>query len=224
MTIPETYPRGTTSLKNVAGAIFRYRWAFVWTVVTIGITVLVTALTPRQYESCTSILVQNLRASGIITPEASTAPAAAMPVQETEASTPLPLPAGLPSEYASRTASAPEATMPAFTERSEVRMQDVLHEKLTESWSERLSSTYSHRHISSGQHNRADGEFGGARGNGPSTVQGSGVRGNRPEIAYDQQGKVDYVTYTVNAREVLELESRYTPEFNQIITIQPQDV
>jgi hypothetical protein len=55
-------------------------------------------------------------------------------------------------------------------------------------------------------------------------VQGSGVRGNRPEIAYDQQGKVDYVTYTVNAREVLELESRYTPEFNQIITIQPQDV
>jgi len=69
---PEEYPQGNTSLKNVAGAMFRHRRAFTLTVLAIlGVTIAVTLLTRKQYESEMNILVGNTRAGIVISPERS---------------------------------------------------------------------------------------------------------------------------------------------------------
>jgi len=79
----------------------------------------------------------------------------------------------------------PVTERPSSSHRSKSGKHAILREKPTESWAESLTQ----RVLSTLGHSRQ------------SRTSGSGIKPalNRAEVSYDPQGKVDYVTYTVNA-------------------------
>ena len=89
------------------------------------------------------------------------------------------------AQPAIETQPAPENPAPGH--RSGSRKHAIPHEKLTGSWAESLSQ----RVLSTLGHTR------------PARTSISGIKpvSNKAEVSYNPQGKIDYVTYTINAPE-----------------------
>jgi len=114
-------------------------------------------------------------------PSAKNAKQAAEPVAKPVAEKPAPL--EMQEDIAPALEELPAARLSNRAESRQYTAQPTpLPESLTESWAERLA----HRVFSS---------FGQNRGSRASNIKPA----NHAEVAYNPQGKVDYVTYTINA-------------------------
>jgi hypothetical protein len=120
-----------------------------------------------------------------IVPSAKTAKQSAEPVAK-PAAKPIvekAAPVEMQDNVASALESLPAARLSNRAESRQYTSQNTpLPERLTESWAERLA----HRVFSS---------FGQNRGSRASNIKPA----NHAEVAYNPEGKVDYVTYTINA-------------------------
>jgi hypothetical protein len=97
-----------------------------------------------------------------------------------------------PAEPMVRENAAPAKTAPITAQpESDARRQSTMHKRLTDSWTRKISQRVANT-FDDGRATR------GSSSSIRTITSGQSIR-NQAEVAYNQQGQVDYVTYTFNA-------------------------